>query len=270
MSDPATRATRLAANTAALAVVVYAVLWALTTQVADVRALSPFADDPWDAVATYAAIFLPFVAGPTWIRSFRHRGPVLASSTARRIRWGASVAAAIVLLASLVDAQAIVVTEPDAGSGLPGSIDALILAAIGTAAVALALDARAAVIARRSPVEPEIEPEPDIVDDLIWLASDVARPLGSRATVDRIAGQVQRFFETSPASPRRHRVGFGVVIALGAAITFDAWDAIREGPWADAWVPIVFGTLIATGVLAIYLGTVVPLRLLRPTRPSSS
>jgi hypothetical protein len=46
----ATRSTRLAANVAAAAVVVYAVLWLLSTQVDAVRALSPFAEDPWDAV----------------------------------------------------------------------------------------------------------------------------------------------------------------------------------------------------------------------------
>jgi len=60
-----TRATRRAANAAALAVVAYAVLWVVTTQIRAVRDLSPFSDDPWDYVASYASIFLPVVAGAT-------------------------------------------------------------------------------------------------------------------------------------------------------------------------------------------------------------
>ena len=52
--DRPTRLTRDAANVAAAAVVVYALLWVLSTQVRSVRAISPFADDPWDVFASYA------------------------------------------------------------------------------------------------------------------------------------------------------------------------------------------------------------------------
>ena len=83
--EPVTRSTRLAANAAAIAVVAYAILWFATTQVRSIREVSPFAEDPWDAVASYAAIFLPMVAGATWIRSLRHRGPILPPATAARI-----------------------------------------------------------------------------------------------------------------------------------------------------------------------------------------
>jgi hypothetical protein len=85
--------------------------------------------------------------------------------------------------------------------------------------------------------------------------------------VERFAAAVERFLDRSSVSPRRHRWLFGAVLALVAAITFDVWHAIREGPWINGGVPLVFGTLIATGVLAVYLGTVIPLRLLRPPRP---
>ena len=50
--DPVTRTTRAAANLAAAAVLVYAVLWTASTQIAAIRSVSAFADDPWDAVAT--------------------------------------------------------------------------------------------------------------------------------------------------------------------------------------------------------------------------
>ena len=91
-ADATTRATRDGANASAFAVIVYAVLWVLSTQVGSFRAVSPFADDPWDAFASFAALFLPIVAGATWIRSLRHRGRILSPVTASRIRWGSGLA----------------------------------------------------------------------------------------------------------------------------------------------------------------------------------
>jgi hypothetical protein len=265
-NDP-TRATRLAAKASGAAVVAFAILWLVTTQVQAIRVLSPFADDPWDAVATYAAIFLLFVAGPTRIRSLRHRGPLLPAIIARRIRWGSGLAGAIVFVAAAVDLQAIGAVGWPAGSGsAAGIITVLVAVTIVAALAALGLVARAAIAAR--PADQDVErghsPEPDIVDDLLDLAADVARLLGVRRPVERVAEAVERFLDGSPLSPRRHRLLFGVVLALAAAVAFDSWHAIREGPWASLLVPVIFGILIASGVLAIYLGTLRPLRLLRP------
>ena len=240
-----------------MAVVAFAVLWFLTTQVQAVRAFSPFADDSWDAFATYAAIFLPFVAGPTWVRSLRHRGPVLPALTARRIRWGSSVAAAIVLIAAAVDLEAIVTIGWPSETGV---------VAIGATAVVLV--AQAARVGGATPdraVAGAIS-EPDLVDDLLALALDVSRVLGLRRPVDRFATWLEQFLDGSAVSPRRHRIAFGVVLAVGAALAFDVWHAIREGPWISLTVPVVFGILVATGILAIYLGTLGPMRLLCPPR----
>jgi hypothetical protein len=264
-SDPATRATRLAANVAAVSFVVYAVLWVLTTQVDEVRAVSPFGDDPWDAVASYAAIFLLFIAGSTWIRSLRHRGPTLPAATASRIRWGASVAAAIVLVAALADAQAVLTVAPDRG-GLPLAVDVLIAFTIASSAAALALTMRAAGVARRAPDEAAPAPEPDTIDDLLSLAGHIARPLWLRAAVERIVVRVERFLEGSSISPRRHRVLFGVLLAAAAGAAFPIWHTIREGAPPSIVVPLIFAVLFGSGVLAAYLGTLGPLRLLRPPR----
>src|SRR4029079_11808487 len=105
-ADATTRATRDAANASALVVVLFAGLWFVTTQVHAIRAVSPFGEDPWDAVATYAAIVLPFVAGSTWIRSLRHRGPILPAPTAARILLGSGLAVSIVLAAAGGDGAA--------------------------------------------------------------------------------------------------------------------------------------------------------------------
>jgi hypothetical protein len=260
-----TRATRRGANAAGAAVLAYAILWLLTTQVAAIRVASPLSDDPWDAIASYAAIFLPFVAGPTWIRSVRHRGPLLAVVPARRIRWGTSVAAAIVLVACLADAGAIV-AGPPAGPGWPATlIGGLVVLGIVSSAAALAL----AGLAARIPgaVEPDSPSvEPDLVDDLLALAVDAARPLGLRDVAERITGPLDRFLEESPLSPRRHRLAFGVLLASTGGIAFPVWHTIREGAPPSIVVPIVFAVVFGSGLLAAYLGTVGPLRLIRPPR----
>lgn len=265
--DPVTRWTRLAANAAAASVVAFALLWLLTTQVSAVRAISPFADDPWDAFASYAAIFLPFVAGPTWIRSLRHRGPILALSTARRICWGSAVAALIVVVAAAADVHAIATIGWPADVGrVAGLLTSLIGVALATGLAAVALVAKAVRVAAASPA-PEADPstfEPDLVDDLLVLATDVARPLGLRRPARSAADAIERFLDGSTMSPRRHQLLFGVALAIVAAITFDAWHAIREGPWASLGAAVVFGILTGSGVLAIYVGTLGPLRLLRP------
>jgi len=58
-----------------------------------------------------------------------------------------------------------------------------------------------------------------------------------------------------------------VLVALASGAAFDVWHAIAEGPWAAAEALVIFGLLAAGGVFAIYLVTLVPLRLLRPVGP---
>ena len=262
-TDRPTRATRDAANVAAAAVVPYAVLWFLSTQVAGIRAVSPFGDDPWDAFATYAAIFLPFVAGATWIRSLRHRRPVLPAATASRIRWGSGLAAGIVLIAAGTAAQAILtIGFPADGGAAAWLLSGLAAAAIALAGTAIALALRAASIAG-GPIGDDMD-EPDIVDDLLGLASEIATAIGLGPQGERLASAIERFLDGSRMSPRRHRWLFGAIVAVAAAIGFDIWHAFREGPWANLFAPVAFGILLAAGVLAAYLGTVIPLRLLRP------
>jgi hypothetical protein len=262
--DPMTCSTRRAANAAALSVVVYAVLWVVTTQIDVVRTVSPLAEDPWDAVASYAAIFLPVVAGATWTRSLRHRGPVLEAAAGRRIRWGAGLAAAIVLAASGADLAGIAATgfPPDAGTIGP-LIASLVAVALASSAVAIVLGMRAARAAPNDPVA-DAGAEPDIVEDLLALAADVSRPIGLGDRVERIGVALDAILDRSPWSPRRHRLGFGLVVAVAAGVAFSAWHALREGPPEAPGVLVILAALMGSGVLAIYLATVGPLRLLRP------
>ena len=125
-------------------------------------------------------------------------------------------------------------------------------------------------LGRSAPVSPPREntAEPDILDDLLGLARDAAALLPpTRSFVDRLTSAVDRFLATSPASPRRHRLAFGIVGAAAAGMAYDVWHAIIEGAWGSSFALALFTVLVGGGVLAVYLATLVPLRLIRPSRP---
>lgn len=254
LRDPSTRATRLAANVAAFAVVAWAVLWFITTQIRDVRAASPFGDDPWDFVASYAAIFLPLVVGATWVRSLRHRGPHLEAATAQRIRTGVAIALVTIGANVASDALALVVMPPPVIDGRLALIIGLVVVAGLACAVAMAFLVRSVRLA--NPV-PRNANEPDVLDDLLGLVGEVPGAA-------RVVQPLDRFLATSPVSPRRHRLIFGLLAAVLAGLAFDVWHAIVEGPWASLPVLLLFGALTAGGVMAIYLIALAPLRLIRP------
>jgi hypothetical protein len=268
--DERTRSTRLAANAGALAAVAYAALFIITTQVKIVRAASPFGDDPWDVVVSYGAIFLAIVVGSTAVRSIRHRGPRLEPVIAARIRTGVGMALITVGVTLASDVSGLLFApspEPEAAAdGRLALIVGLIVVSSATAIVATGLLIRAGTIAARTTTPPDAF-EPDILDDLLGLAREGAallRPI--RTPVDRLASVLDRFLSTSPASPRRHRLAFGIVAAVAAGLAFDVWHAIVEGPWGSLFALGLFAVLTAGGVLAVYLATLGPLRLIRPLR----
>jgi hypothetical protein len=266
-SDPVTRQVRDAANAAAIAVVAFYALFSVTTQIGSIREVSPFAGDPYDLVASYAATFLPLVAGATWVRSLAHRGPRLPRRIARRIAIGSGLALAIVGASVAADVAAMIATPgwgDDAGSDAGLIVGLVALTAVATL-VAGVLLARA-LTAVRLPASAYFDQqiEPDIVDDALELAVEVGGRVRFERVALRIAYVVGRFLERSPISPRRHRLAFGVALAVASAVAFVVWHAIREGPWASPVAALIFGSLPAVGILAIYLATLAPLRLLRP------
>lgn len=252
--DPTTRATRRAANVTVLAVVAWAALWLVTTPIHEVRAASPFGDDPWDFVVSYSAIFMPIVVGATWIRSLRHRGPQLEAATAQRIRIGTAIALATIGVNVASDALAIVVVPAPAADARLALIIGLVVAAGAACALAITFLVRAIRIAHPAPRDAN---EPDVLDDLLGLVGEVRGAA-------RVVRPLDRFLATSPVSPRRHRLIFGVLAAVLAGLAFDVWHSIVEGPWASLPVLVLFGALAGGGVLVIYLITLVPLRLIRP------
>jgi hypothetical protein len=265
-----TRSTRLAANAGAVAVVAYAALYFVTTQVKIVRAGSPFGDDPWDVVVSYGAIFLAFVVGATGVRSLCHRASRLEPVIAARIRTGVAMALVTIGVTLVSDVSALLLaslSEADAADGRDALIVALIAVSGATAIVATALLIRARGLAApsRAPLPAVDAAEPDLLDDLLGLARDGARLLPRvRSAIDRLISLVDRFLATSSVSPRRHRLVFGVLGAAAVGIAFSAGHAIVEGPWGSLSVFGLFALLTAGGVFAVYIATLGPLRLIRP------
>jgi hypothetical protein len=270
--DELTRSTRLAANSGAIAVVAYAALYVVTTQVKIVRAASPFGDDPWDVVVSYGAIFLAIVVVATGVRSVRHRGSRLDPAVAARIRTGVAMAIITIGATLASDVSALLfapLPEPEAAAdGRLALIVGLVVVSGATALVATGLLIRAAAIAARATaLLPAADAaEPDVLDDLLGLARDGARLLPPiRATVDRLTAVLDRYLATSPASPRRHRLAFGLVGAAAVGLAYSGWHAIVEGPWASLFVLGLFAAFTAAGVFAVYIATLGPLRLIRPS-----
>ena len=61
-NNPQWEATRRAANAAALAVASFLTLFVFSAEIPAVRAHSPWADDPYDAVVSFAALLIPLVS----------------------------------------------------------------------------------------------------------------------------------------------------------------------------------------------------------------
>lgn len=70
----ATRAVLRAGNLAVVAVVAFGIFYWLSTQVVEIRASSPWAEDPPDAFVSIAAMLVPFVAAITFVRVQRWHG----------------------------------------------------------------------------------------------------------------------------------------------------------------------------------------------------
>ena len=93
------RAVRRAGNLAAPAVVVFGIFYWLSTQVAAIRAGSPWAEDPPDAFVSIAAMIVPFVAAITFVRVQRwHGAAVIPAAALRDILRGIGVVLAAIWL----------------------------------------------------------------------------------------------------------------------------------------------------------------------------
>jgi hypothetical protein len=265
---PATRATRLAANVATAAVVLYGALYLLTTQVGAIRDSLPWTADPYDAVVSISILLLPIVVGVTWIRSLRYReSGGIPVQTRRRIERGVGLAVVLVLAGIGGDLWAVAVegspTAPPAILALVG-----LTGVTGMVAGVLLVQARRLRSSAAAEVD-RADPEPDVLDDAIRLVVDggsavrpLAPPLGQALL--RAASRLDGFLERSRLSPRRAVARFTIAVSIALGVGAVAWHAVVEGAWASLPAALLFGVI--TGAVALVgLGPIGAwLRILRP------
>jgi hypothetical protein len=225
----------------------------LSTQVAALRAVLPFTEDPYDAVVSYGVIGIGMVGAATVFRVVVHARQPYEPAVGRRVALGAALAMAMAVVAFASDAVAVVVVGVDLGA--PGARVMVGLLGIGLVASCVAAYVAWSERAVLLDAPPAGGAEPDLLDDL----GAAFGAVGAR----RVGAWFASWSERSPFSPRRHRLIVGVVGGAVAGVGAVAWHAIREGPWASPGVAAVFGGLMAVGVLGAYLVALVPLRLLR-------
>jgi hypothetical protein len=260
MSNPServmTRAVRQAGNLAACATVLFIGLFWVSSEIESVRSVSPWADDPWDAVMSIAALVVPVVAAITFIRAQRWRGSGPIPVAAHRL----VLRGILVALSGIAAATLAGIAATAAAGGLPWIL-ALLLAFTGMATLvasgALVVAWHHLWSARGSSATPSSIRSPDLFDDTIALARDVLRwrraPSGGLGAFDRL----DEFLTRSSWSPRAHRSTFGVAVAIVFGSGFSTWHTLAEGGFAGGRSLVVwatYATIGATIALCTYFG----------------
>lgn len=236
--------------TTAVATSAYVVLWVATTQVADVRAILPFGDDPYDAVASVAIVLLPLVGALTAVRVIRY-GPdgIPAGPVTARIVRGLGICLGLVSAASLADVAALVAhpIEPSYTRGLL-VVTWIAVTAVATVVAWVAL-VRGAISLGSAMATDGTPTEPDALEDLVAILPIPASVAPRVTTVsDRI---------------RHHRIAVGAGAAVVAGFAAVVWHAVREGDWASPAAAVLYGGILVGILLIAYLLLIGPLRVLR-------
>jgi hypothetical protein len=278
-----TDAVRRTGVVAAGAVVSFGALFAISTQFPSIRAHSPWAEDPYDAVLSIAALVLPVVAAITCVRYLRWRRPdAIPVFAARQMLRGTAVTLGLVW-ASVGACIAALVFRARVDTWGPWLGWLLVPLAVTTIAAAIASSTlhRTWGLARQGPhangpAQGGRVAEPDAIDDVAALLEDVGNLLARVAPalgslLGAVGGELNRAM-SSRWGPRRHRVLWCLVTAMVFGICLSAWHLVVEGaPSTWSGTLLVGATLAAVGaavVVASYglLGDF--LRLIRP-QPSS-
>jgi hypothetical protein len=276
-------AVRGACVVAAGAALSFGALFAISTQFASIRAHSPWAEDPYDAVVSIAALVLPVVAAITCVRYLRWRRPgAIPLFAARQMLRGTAVALGLVW-ASVGACMAALVLRARVDTWGPRLGLLLVPLAVTTIAAIIASSMlhRAWGLARQGPhangpAQGERDAEPDAIDDFAALLENVGNLVGRFApalgSLFGAAGGELNEAMSSRWGPRRHRILWCLATAIVFGICLSAWHLVVEGaPSTWSGTLLVGATLAAIGaavVVASYALLGDYLRLIRP-QPSS-
>ena len=251
---------RRAANLAGVAVVIWVVLFFLSSEIGAVRAVSPWSEDPADLVVSLTFLLLGVVGPVTFIRVQQDAGRmVMRARTADDVMRGLYVAVGAVAVADATMLATWVAGGPAAMGASWARVLAFVLGlSVATAlvgAVATVRTARVTGAWRRS----ASDEDRDALDDFqAWTAH--VRPLlpVHRSVTTWLAG---------PFSPRRNRWRFAILVAVAFGLSYSAWHLLVEGPApsvsAAVTILLVFAAFGAAAVMAGWIAFGRYLRLVR-------
>ena len=256
----ATLLTRRTANVAAPAVMAFLALFVFSAELPAVRAHSPWAEDPYDVVDSFAALLVPLVAVLTFVRCQRwRRSAAMPASAVRQILRGVGVAlmatgATVVADLTALLAQTRVETW---GPWFGWLVGLLVLTGVLTLSDA-ALLAFAWWRSRRYLASEAANPttEDDALDDVLVLSVEVGTlesrrfPRLGEALVNG-ARQADMALRSSRFSPRRHPWAYRSIIALLSGAAFSTWHSLVEGLPADTALRVwlLYAGILASGIL---------------------
>ena len=260
----ATRLTRLAANAAALAIVFFLVLFVFSAEIPNVRAHSPWAEDPYDAVVSFAALLVPLVAAVTFVRCQRWRGTQpMPPRAVRYVLRGVAVALAAVAATVAADTAALAARARAEtwGPWFGGLVGLLFLTGV-LAVLATGLLVHAWRYSTQYLAGGTSPGEDDALDDALALLADVGTVLRGRlphlgSVLVSGAHRSAQALETSPLNPRRHPWMFCFAVALLSGMVFSSWHSIVEGVPPEpllalqAW--LLYAGILASGVVIGYV-----------------
>jgi len=206
-------------------------------EIPGLRDRCPWRDDPYDAVLSFGLLLLPPLIGIGLIRWQRHRGgdmPPYAREQIRRTLAAALIVASACAFAALI-ATALASPSVDAANAGVFAVTAAFACARAGVSLLRAWQVDRAPFDRADAT--------DLVDDVAFLAPGRIGPLAERLADAR-------------HGPRRKPLTWALAATVAAGAGFDAWHAVREGPWADASAAFAFGVLgAATAVIVLALSS---------------
>jgi hypothetical protein len=279
----ATRLTRRAANAAALAVIAFGALFVIGAQVQAFRAHSPWANDPYDAVGSFAVLLVPVVVAVTFVRLWRWRGAApMPAPAIRQVLRGSTVTVGAIDATVAADVAALLARASVETRGpwlglLVGLLASTGLAALGaTALLVLAWSRSRRYVADGARNSAQ---EEDAFDDIVALLVDVGRMTGRRLPrlgERLVAGSLRldAALRFSRVSPRRHPWAYCFVVAVTFGLAFSAWHSLVEGMPPDLssafLIWLLYAGILATCVIVGYALFGHYLRLIRAERGASS
>jgi hypothetical protein len=256
--DPTTRTALDTANATFLAVIGFGLLVGISTQLENVRLQAPWAVDPYDAVASFAMLFVPIVAGLTWVRCARWRqASAYPSFAVVEIIRGCVIS----LFAIAVTDAAYLVAVAQHGFPTDAPLRAELLGLLGLSMVTVVAASLLVVPAwssqrRSGRSEKPLNGEQDAVDDVAELLRTApAAPAVLRGPFVRMAGLLVAL-AGSEAGPRRHPWLFVATVSCAAGVAMAASEFVHEGlpPNVGVGVLVValFGAIVTISGLIGY------------------